>query len=29
MHPMEILGYVGHVEPRFGPLGDSVTVGAR
>ena len=26
---MEILGDVGHVEPRFGPFGDSVSVGAR
>ena len=28
MHPMELLGYVGHVEPRFDPFGDSVRVGA-
>jgi hypothetical protein len=26
---MELLGYVGHVESRFGPFGDSVSVGAR
>ena len=29
MHPMELLGNVGHVEPRFDPFGDSVSVGAR
>jgi hypothetical protein len=29
MHPMELLGDVGHVESRFGPFGDSVSVGAR
>ena len=29
MHPMEQLGNVGHVEPRFDPFGDSVSVGAR
>ena len=28
-HPMELLGDVGHVESRFGPLGDSVSVGTR
>jgi hypothetical protein len=28
MHPMELLGDGGHVESRFGPFGDSVTVGA-
>ena len=28
-HPMELLGDVGHVESRFGPFGDSVSVGAR
>ena len=28
MHPMELLGDVGHVEPRFDPFGDSVSVGA-
>jgi hypothetical protein len=28
MHPMEILGDVGHVESHFGPFGDSVCVGA-
>ena len=27
-HPMELLGDVGHVESRFGPFGDSVSVGA-
>jgi hypothetical protein len=26
---MEVLGDVGHVEPHFGPFGDSVSVGAR
>ena len=26
MHPMELLGDVGHVEVRFGPFGDSVSV---
>jgi hypothetical protein len=26
---MELLGDVGHVEPRFGLFGDSITVGAR
>jgi hypothetical protein len=26
---MELLGGVGHLESRFGPLGDSVSVGAR
>jgi hypothetical protein len=25
---MKLLGDVGHVEPRFGPFGDSVSVGA-
>ena len=29
MHPMELLGDVGHVEPCFDPFGDSVSVGAR
>jgi hypothetical protein len=29
MHPMELLGDVGHVESCFGPLRDSVSVGAR
>ena len=29
MHPMELLGDVGHVEPSFDPFGDSVSVGAR
>jgi hypothetical protein len=28
-HPMEILGDVGHLESRFPPFGDSVSVGAR
>ena len=27
--PMELLGDVGQVESRFGPFGDSVSVGAR
>ena len=27
--PMELLGDVGHMESRFGLLGDSVSVGAR
>jgi hypothetical protein len=26
---MELLGGVGHVESRFGPFGDSASVGAR
>jgi hypothetical protein len=26
---MELLGDVGHLEPRFGPFGYSVRVGAR
>jgi hypothetical protein len=29
MHPIELLGDVDHVECRFGPSGDSVSVGAR
>jgi hypothetical protein len=29
MHLMELLGDVGHVESRFGPFGDSISVGAR
>jgi hypothetical protein len=29
MHPMELLGDVGHVESRFGPFIDSVSLGAR
>ena len=29
MHPMELLGNVGHVEPHFDPFGDSFSVGAR
>jgi hypothetical protein len=28
-HRMELLGDVGHVESRFGPFGDSVSVSAR
>ena len=28
MHPMELLDDVDHVESRFGPFGDSVSVGA-
>jgi hypothetical protein len=29
MHSMELLGDVGDVESRFGPFGDSISVGAR
>jgi hypothetical protein len=29
MHPMELVGDVAHVEPRFGPFGYSVSVGER
>jgi hypothetical protein len=29
MHPTELLGDVGHVEPRFGLFGDNVSVSAR
>jgi hypothetical protein len=29
MHMMELLGDVGHMESRFDPIGDSVSVGAR
>ena len=29
MHPMELLGYLGQVESRFDPFGESVVVGAR
>jgi hypothetical protein len=29
MHPIELLGDVGHVESLFFPFGDSVIVGAR
>ena len=29
MHPMELQGEMGHVESRFGPFGDSVSIGAR
>jgi hypothetical protein len=28
-HPMDILGDLGHLESRFGPFGDIVSVGAR
>jgi hypothetical protein len=28
-HQMELLGDLGHVESRFGPFGDSLSVGAR
>jgi hypothetical protein len=28
-HPMEFLGDVGHLESRFAPFGDSVSVAAR
>jgi hypothetical protein len=27
-HPMELLGDVGHLESRFDPFGDGVSVGA-
>jgi hypothetical protein len=29
MHPMELLGEVGHVESHFGPFEDSVSFSAR
>jgi hypothetical protein len=29
MHPMELLGDMGHVESRFGPFRGSVSVDAR
>jgi hypothetical protein len=29
MHPMQLIGDVGHVEYRFGPFRDVVSVGAR
>jgi hypothetical protein len=29
MHPVEPLGDVGHVESRFGPFGDVVSVSSR
>jgi hypothetical protein len=29
MHRMELLDDVGHLEPRFGPFGDHVSVEAR
>jgi hypothetical protein len=29
MHPMELLGDVGHVEARFGLFGDSANLDAR
>jgi hypothetical protein len=29
LHPMELLGDVGHVESHLFPLGDSVSVSAR
>jgi hypothetical protein len=29
MHMMVLLGDVGHVESRFGPMRDSVSIGAR
>jgi hypothetical protein len=29
MHPMTLLGDVGHVESHFSPLGNSVSVGVR
>jgi hypothetical protein len=29
MHPMKLLGDVGHVESRFGRFGDIVSLGGR
>ena len=29
MHPMELLGDMGHVESHFFPFGDNFSVGAR
>jgi hypothetical protein len=29
MHPMELLGDVGHLDSHFGPFGDIVSVNAR
>ena len=29
MHPMELLDEVYHMESRFGPVGDSISFGAR
>jgi hypothetical protein len=29
MHPMQLLGNLGHVESRIGLFGDSVSFGAR
>jgi hypothetical protein len=29
MHPMELLGDVGHVESHFFPFGDNISVSAR
>jgi hypothetical protein len=29
MHPVELLGVAGHVESRFYPFRDNVSVGAR
>jgi hypothetical protein len=29
MHPMELVSDMGHVESRFSPFGDSVSVSAR
>jgi hypothetical protein len=29
MHPIELLGDMGHVEFHFGPFGDNVSVSAR
>jgi hypothetical protein len=28
-HPTELLGVVGHIESRFGPIGHGVSVSAR
>jgi hypothetical protein len=29
MHPIELLGDLGHLESHFGPFRDGVSVGAR
>jgi hypothetical protein len=29
MHPMDLLSDIGHVESRFNPFGESVSVSAR
>jgi hypothetical protein len=28
MHPIELIGDVGHVKPYFGPIGDGVGINA-